>query len=193
MKLSFWFIVPVRFNRKILHIGRAEPFAERIILSILILIIFLHEESRWKLVIVRSGYVNFISARYGWTECDRIYLWRCTTTGSMATWKFHIDPMCIQSRCYYGSGGLKLPFFENLKSVNIKMLNRIRRQSLLMYKNGSKPISSFLSYSGKPMDDFYNCNSLTTKYLNKSFILKLLRGREKITKIISLLNKCKTL
>lgn len=74
-----------------------------------------------------------------------------------------------------------------------KKLNRIRRQSSLMYKNGSKQIFSSLNYSGKPMDDFCDCIIVATKYLNKSFTFELVRGREKITKIISLLNKCKIL
>ena len=43
------------------------------------------------------------------------------------------------------------------------------------------------------MDDFCDCISAATKYLNKSFTFELARGREKFTKIISLLNKCKML
>jgi len=43
------------------------------------------------------------------------------------------------------------------------------------------------------MDDFCDCIIVATKYLNKSFTFELVRGREKITKIISLLNKCKIL
>ena len=45
------------------------------------------------------------------------------------------------------------------------------------------------------MDDFCKCLSLSAflKSLNKRFIIivRLLRGREEIKKIISLLNKCK--
>ena len=105
---------------------------------------------------------------------------------------FTLTPCAFNRDVIMAQDGWNFPFFLRIWNENRKKLNRIRRQSLLMYKNGSKPISSFLNYFGKPMDDFCNSNSLATKYLNKSFILKLLRGREKITKIISLLNKCKT-
>ena len=150
-----------------------------------------------------------ILARYDRTKYNRNYIWRRTATWSMATWKLYFDPMCIWSWCYYGSGSFSYNFIAYdsfLQITSSSKLNYIRRLWLWTYKSGSKPISNFLNYFGRPMVDFCNYLSFTAASISlikllcfellyyKDFIfsiLRILRGREEIKAIISLLNKCK--
>ena len=116
----------------------------------------------------------------------------------MAQESFKHGVICFKDFSQIKSKLLHIIVKQSVRLHQLQCLNHIRRPRLLMYKNGSKLIFNSLSCFGRPMDDFCKCLSLSAFYaslksLNKRFIIivRLLRGREEIKKIISLLNKCK--